>query len=334
MALIKCSECGYDISTTAEFCPKCGCPMSEMIKPQKKEIAKENKSKITKKKLVIWIIVFLLTSSISLCGIIYLNNGFEISNGQSTSQPNKAKTIEPEPGRNADGSCIMNKTYDVRKIKIISECTKADNTAGGCGDIFDKPDEYEGKIIRNNSYGDIFSVNYKLYGFEDPQCMQAWYSVTLEDGTEAFVWGGYKVMYVKEYTKEPADMVKDALKSTGFVARNPNVYIYNFKTNGDIIYNEFNFNDKAFKTYSYGSGLELTVSYNYNTNIIEFYSEYDYYTTNIKWNLNTNRWNCNSRISGWCEDYAQEYVDGTMNDTYNMFNEILKTAGVDVDDIK
>lgn len=27
MALIKCSECGSDISEKASVCPKCGCPV-------------------------------------------------------------------------------------------------------------------------------------------------------------------------------------------------------------------------------------------------------------------------------------------------------------------
>ena len=28
MALIKCIECGNNVSEYAESCPKCGCPMS------------------------------------------------------------------------------------------------------------------------------------------------------------------------------------------------------------------------------------------------------------------------------------------------------------------
>ena len=30
MALIKCSECGKEISDKAAACPNCGCPISEM----------------------------------------------------------------------------------------------------------------------------------------------------------------------------------------------------------------------------------------------------------------------------------------------------------------
>ena len=43
MALIKCSECGADISDKAEVCPKCGCPL-EVTKQVLVE-AKEQKKK-------------------------------------------------------------------------------------------------------------------------------------------------------------------------------------------------------------------------------------------------------------------------------------------------
>lgn len=32
MALIKCIECGNEISNKAEVCPNCGCPVSETVK--------------------------------------------------------------------------------------------------------------------------------------------------------------------------------------------------------------------------------------------------------------------------------------------------------------
>ena len=32
MALIKCPECGREVSDRASSCPNCGCPLSEIIK--------------------------------------------------------------------------------------------------------------------------------------------------------------------------------------------------------------------------------------------------------------------------------------------------------------
>jgi len=40
VALIKCSECGADISERASMCPKCGCPLDitkQIISDTKKE---------------------------------------------------------------------------------------------------------------------------------------------------------------------------------------------------------------------------------------------------------------------------------------------------------
>lgn len=31
MAIIKCMECGHDVSTFAEKCPNCGCPASILV---------------------------------------------------------------------------------------------------------------------------------------------------------------------------------------------------------------------------------------------------------------------------------------------------------------
>ncbi len=34
MSMIKCPECGYDISNKAQFCPHCGYPLTDMAAPQ------------------------------------------------------------------------------------------------------------------------------------------------------------------------------------------------------------------------------------------------------------------------------------------------------------
>lgn len=31
MALIKCPDCGREVSDKANACPNCGCPLSEMV---------------------------------------------------------------------------------------------------------------------------------------------------------------------------------------------------------------------------------------------------------------------------------------------------------------
>lgn len=44
MALMKCPECGHDVSSKAEKCPNCGCPVSEMEIESKPETPEPNVS--------------------------------------------------------------------------------------------------------------------------------------------------------------------------------------------------------------------------------------------------------------------------------------------------
>lgn len=71
MALIKCSECGADISEKASACPKCGCPLDIT-----KQIISDAKKKKCKK-IIIFLIVVLVIIIILLVGIFavkYNNN--------------------------------------------------------------------------------------------------------------------------------------------------------------------------------------------------------------------------------------------------------------------
>ena len=44
MSMIKCTECGKEISDKATACPHCGCPMTEILSATK-ENKKEEKEK-------------------------------------------------------------------------------------------------------------------------------------------------------------------------------------------------------------------------------------------------------------------------------------------------
>ena len=45
MALIKCTECGHEVSDKASACPKCGCPIDNVGKIQEEIIDPEPKKK-------------------------------------------------------------------------------------------------------------------------------------------------------------------------------------------------------------------------------------------------------------------------------------------------
>ena len=55
MALIKCVECGKEISDKAPYCPNCGCPMSPIIENTnetipKKDLIEQSESKMLQNK--------------------------------------------------------------------------------------------------------------------------------------------------------------------------------------------------------------------------------------------------------------------------------------------
>ena len=66
MALIKCPECGADISEKASACPKCGCPLD--ITKQVMSDAKKKKNK----KVIIFFLVVLAFIMILSMGIFFV----------------------------------------------------------------------------------------------------------------------------------------------------------------------------------------------------------------------------------------------------------------------
>lgn len=74
MALIKCSECGADISEKASACPKCGCPLD--ITKQVMSDAKKKK----RKKVIIFFTVVLAFIMILSVGIFFVKRNNDPGN--------------------------------------------------------------------------------------------------------------------------------------------------------------------------------------------------------------------------------------------------------------
>lgn len=66
MALIKCTECGKEISDKASVCPNCGCPVEQMSKP---EISNATSVKQTKNKKLNKILDKMLIVTFSLLAV-------------------------------------------------------------------------------------------------------------------------------------------------------------------------------------------------------------------------------------------------------------------------
>lgn len=76
MALIKCSECGADVSENASVCLKCGCPLDITKQVVFEAQKKKNKKIIT---IVVSIIVFLVLLVVGILGVNYYNNPSNIA---------------------------------------------------------------------------------------------------------------------------------------------------------------------------------------------------------------------------------------------------------------
>lgn len=163
---------------------------------KKKEEPKLNKKisiNINKNKVMYILISILLISNLIFL-ILFLN-----------SNKDNKKTVKDEEGENIKldedywdkaipEDCVFAITEGVEYIEIKA------NSSAGVGDIYSKTVAKTKYLIYDNNIGDIIYVNYKLNGDESRyECNEDWYSVTLSDGSEGFVWGGYKGMYVEEY---------------------------------------------------------------------------------------------------------------------------------------
>ena len=91
MALIKCSECGADISEKATVCPKCGCP----IDITKRIILDEKKNKV--KKLSVIVICSVCLIGLILVGYnIFLYNTTPVKKAECIVKKDFGKDIEIE----------------------------------------------------------------------------------------------------------------------------------------------------------------------------------------------------------------------------------------------
>lgn len=76
MALVKCSECGADVSEKASICPKCGCPLDITKQVIFETQKKKNRKIIT---IVTCILVVLVLSVVCVFTVKYYNNPSNIA---------------------------------------------------------------------------------------------------------------------------------------------------------------------------------------------------------------------------------------------------------------
>ena len=71
MALIRCPECGREISSRAKACPHCGFPMDDVIKPNEEEVIIETILERKKSSIVASIFLFLFLEVVFTAGFVF-----------------------------------------------------------------------------------------------------------------------------------------------------------------------------------------------------------------------------------------------------------------------
>ena len=71
MALIRCPECGKQISSKAKACPHCGFPLDDVIKPNEEELVIEPLLERKKSSIVVSIFLFLFLEVIFAGGFVF-----------------------------------------------------------------------------------------------------------------------------------------------------------------------------------------------------------------------------------------------------------------------
>lgn len=115
MALIKCVECGADISDKAEVCPRCGCPIEDSIESKRKNTRRKIK-KIIIPIISIIIVCCIILGSIEGIKIYNKKSGYynSLKWGMNATKLEKMLKIE----RDADKNCIVgNSEKDYEGIK-------------------------------------------------------------------------------------------------------------------------------------------------------------------------------------------------------------------------
>ena len=71
MALIRCPECGKQISSKAKACPHCGFPLDDVIKPNEEELVIEPLLERKKSSIVASIFLFLFLELVFAAGFVF-----------------------------------------------------------------------------------------------------------------------------------------------------------------------------------------------------------------------------------------------------------------------
>ncbi len=353
MALIKCIECGKEISDKAETCPNCGYPtdasieqaelkkIEEKYEKREKEIKNVKKKKKSKRELIILIIVLVIA-------IIALTLYFTVfKGGKSSKDSNKDYKIDNALvcySRDSFGAGSYKLEFffsGEKMIKIteffITNCNYYPTDDPRFPDCANNSYGYDDYLVDNNvgfikRVMDVVSNPSQAHSLVSLKDIRA--NDSPKDVKDKLVkYDCEKKDNLEESKNEivPAkDRLEEALKRYGYETKNGTEYTLDY-SNGDYVMNySLNLSNKTYRSYQKSKGVETTIVYNLKTKVIDltFVEPHEKYKSTISWDLNTGNYNCNSTQNNWCNKYAQEFVEVTIKNTLTTFEQLQNRAQV------
>lgn len=306
MALIKCEECGKEISDRAARCPQCGCPVEIEKNPKKEPIKKEtnteNQTTTEKKTNSKWIpiAIFAGICVLLLFMIIIINKTSNDSENQNTS---KDVVVDFYYGEGCTHCDDFLKYYRSLDDKIKSKVTFNKYEVWSNERNAKKMEDVIKKLNIETPGFPLVVINQKDYfiGY-DNETAKNFYNKLIEylnneDETESF-----------EDTRTPREKLIDHYKNVGKnMSCTSNQCTEIFTVANTSTYYKLDFDAKKYST--------ETHIYGTNYNEYDFGNEtgYSKVVSTVGWTTttevtvvfnpseNTYTWNCNSDLPTYCE---------------------------------
>lgn len=174
MALIKCSECGADVSEKASMCPKCGCPLDIT-----KQVISDTKKHKKKKKIFFVVAIIVVMITVISVGVFHIKNN-------NTPDHIAIRLIEKDFGKNISiknihynskvNGCIVEFSVDGKDDTAI---VHLDDKIVGYKSVLDEYTKQSEKSKTDKEklqcsqqlldYMEIYDLNWDLQLFIDPE---------------------------------------------------------------------------------------------------------------------------------------------------------------------
>lgn len=302
---IICQDCEKEVGKE-KICPHCGNP------------------NIKRAKTKLWLILHFIIDAIGILGLGFVASSVFNINIFSIFLPSYDNEYDPT----------------VNQVEIIADYINIRSEKDVNSEILGK--------VREGEYYTIIS--------EDTESKYNWIEIKNKKGVRGFIAGkvGGQFYVNKHYFNEdkieneestpdnneseteqqpnntlsPREKLHNALIKGYYVTYDNNTYSWDYSMENSTMMRQYFLNEGYFTDYSDYLGMQMLSKYDYKNNVATFIFKWSSYWANIEWNLNTERWNCESSVNNWCQNNGQEYVDGKMTETIDEVWEMFNKAGI------